>query len=213
MNSLSIAKNVITGESKALDLLAQSIPEDFSPLVDTILKLQGRVIVSGMGKSGHIAQKIAASLTSTGTPSYFIHPGEASHGDLGSITENDLVIMISNSGETKELFDLINYCKNLDIQTAGITMNENSTLGGNCDFLLLLPKQKESSDIGAPTISAVMCLSLGDALVTALHTAKSFTKNNFKVLHPGGKLGAILRQATYNMTDGHKEGWIYDGWR
>lgn len=204
MNHLDIAKNVVKGQSKALQVLTKNIPTDFVQLVNYILKLKGRVILTGMGKSGYIAKKIAASLASTGTPAFFIHPGEASHGDLGMITDTDLVVILSNSGETKELFDIVNYCRRYNIKTAAMTMKENSTLAANSDFLLILPTQKESSTILAPTTSALMTLSLGDALVTALHEAKGFTKERFKLFHPGGKIGANLLKVADIMRDGDK---------
>ena len=204
MHHLKIAKNVINGQSQALKVLADNIPSDFSALVDHILKLKGRVILVGIGKSGYIAKKIAASLASTGTPAFFIHPSEASHGDLGMITNIDLVIMLSNSGETKELFDTINYCKRYTIPIAAITMKEHSNLASNSDFLLTLPIQKESSTLSAPTTSALMTLSLGDALVTALHEAKGFTQEDFKLFHPGGKIGANLLKVTDVMRSGDK---------
>ena len=202
MKHIDIAKSVINNQSIALQVLMEHIPVDFPKLVEAILQLKGRVILVGMGKSGYIAKKIAASLASTGTPSFFIHPGEASHGDLGMITESDLVIMLSNSGETKELFDTVNYCKRYHILIAAITMKEASTLGKNSDYLLLLPTQKESSDIAAPTTSALMTLSLGDALVTALHEARGFTKEDFKLFHPGGKIGANLLKVKDIMRSG-----------
>ena len=124
MTHLDTAKNVIAMQASALQVLADELPQDFSKLIDYILKLQGRVIMIGMGKSSYMAKKIAASLASTGTPSFFIHPAEASHGDLGMITDNDMVIMLSNSGETKELFDTLNYCKRYNIKIAAITMKE-----------------------------------------------------------------------------------------
>jgi len=145
MDYVTLAKNSILDQSKALHVLAHDIPRDFSDLVEYILKFKGKVVLMGMGKSGYIAKKIAASLASTGTPAFYIHPGEASHGDLGMITEIDMVIMLSNSGETKELFDTINYCKRFNIKIAAITMNGNSTLGKSSDFLLKLPMQQEST--------------------------------------------------------------------
>ncbi len=202
MTHLDTAKNVIAMQASALQVLADELPQDFSKLIDYILKLQGRVIMIGMGKSSYMAKKIAASLASTGTPSFFIHPAEASHGDLGMITDNDMVIMLSNSGETKELFDTLNYCKRYNIKIAAITMKEKSTLASNSDFLLKLPTQKETSSIAAPTTSALMSLSLGDALVTALHDAKGFSKEDFKLLHPGGKIGANLLKVSDIMRDG-----------
>jgi arabinose-5-phosphate isomerase len=204
MTHLEIAKNVINRQSRALEILSDNIPSDFPALVDHILKLKGRVILVGMGKSGYIAKKIAASLASTGTPAFFIHPSEASHGDLGMITDIDLVIMLSNSGETKELFDTVNYCKRYNIPIAAITMKEYSSLANNSDFLLTLPIQSESSTLSAPTTSALMTLSLGDALVTALHEAKGFTQDDFKLFHPGGKIGANLLKVTDVMRSGSK---------
>ena len=192
MNYLSTAKLNIREQSAALLVLADKIPADFSPLVQYILNLNGRVVLIGMGKSGYIAKKIAASLSSTGTPALYIHPGEASHGDLGMITKNDIVIMISNSGETRELHDTINYCKKLNIKSVAITMKENSTLAKNSDFLLQLPQANETSVIAEPTTSALMTLSLGDALVTVLHEARGFTFEDFKLFHPGGKIGVNL---------------------
>ncbi len=192
MDYIGLAQKSIREQSKALQILAHDISNDFSALVEYILKFKGRVILMGMGKSGYIARKIAASLSSTGTPAFYIHPGEASHGDLGMITEMDMVIMLSNSGETKELFDTINYCKRFNIKIAAITMNNNSTLGKSSDFILKLPLQNETSSLSAPTTSSLMTLSLGDALVTTLHQSKGFTKEDFKVFHPGGKIGANL---------------------
>lgn len=204
MPHLKTAKEAIIEQSDALKVLAHDIPKDFSDLIDYILKLDGRVIMIGMGKSSYIAKKIAASLASTGTPAFFIHPGEASHGDLGMITENDMVIMLSNSGETKELFDTVNYCKRYNIKIAAITMHEKSTLAQNSDFLLKLPSQKETSSIAAPTTSALMSLSLGDAIVTSLHDAKGFSKEDFKLFHPGGKIGANLLKVSDIMKSGDK---------
>ena len=204
MSHLKTAKEAIIEQSEALKILANYIPKDFSNLIDYIMKLEGRVILIGMGKSSYIAKKIAASLASTGTPAFFIHPGEASHGDLGMITEDDMVIMLSNSGETKELFDTVNYCKRYNIKIAAITMKENSTLAQNSDFLLKLPSQKETSSIAAPTTSALMSLSLGDAIVTSLHDAKGFSKEDFKLFHPGGKIGANLLKVADIMRSGDK---------
>ncbi len=204
MTHLKTAENAIIEQSNSLNTLAKQLPKDFTNLIDYILKLNGRVIMIGMGKSSYIAKKIAASLASTGTPAFFIHPGEASHGDLGMITENDMIIMLSNSGETKELFDTVNYCKRYNIKIAAITMKEDSTLARNSDFLLKLPTQKETSSIAAPTTSALMSLSLGDAIVTALHDAKGFSKEDFKLFHPGGKIGANLLKVSDIMRSGDK---------
>lgn len=192
MNYLNIAKLNIQEQSDALAILAENIPKDFASTVEYILTLKGRVILIGMGKSGYIAKKIASSLSSTGTPAFYIHPGEASHGDLGMITRSDLVMILSNSGESKELLDTINYCKKLNIKIVALTMKENSTLAKNSDFILNLPNKKETSSINAPTTSALMALSLGDALVTVLHEVRGFTLEDFKLFHPGGKIGVNL---------------------
>ncbi|MFK7973927.1 MAG: SIS domain-containing protein [Rickettsiaceae bacterium] len=202
MNYQDLAIQGIKEQSKALLILAERLPKDFTDLVQYILNLKGRVILIGMGKSGYIARKIAASLASTGTPSFYIHPGEASHGDLGMITESDMVIMVSNSGETQELFNTINYCQRFNIKIAAITMQKDSTLAKNSHFLLKLPTQNETSSIMAPTTSTLMTLSLGDALVTVLHEAKGFTKDDFKLFHPGGKIGSNLLKVADLM---HKE--------
>lgn len=204
MNYTEIAKNVILEEAKSLEDLARNLPSQLSDCINHIIDTKGRAIVSGMGKSGHIAQKIAASLASTGTPAFYIHPGEASHGDLGMITEDDTVILLSNSGETKELFDTINYCRRFDIKIAGMTMKPESTLGKNSDYLLLIPDVKEISELNAPTNSASMMLSLGHALVVCLYRAKGFTKEQFRNFHPGGKIGTNLMKVSDLMYSGNK---------
>lgn len=192
MNYFDIAKRVIEEESSALSVLKEKLPEDFNNIVNFIINFSGRVILTGIGKSGYIARKIAASFSSTGTAAYYIHPAEASHGDLGMISESDLVIMLSNSGETQELINIINYCKRFAIKIVGITMKINSTLAINSDFLLTIPSTKEASLISAPTTSALMMLALGDALTIAVQEAKGFTKDDFGLFHPGGKIGANL---------------------
>ncbi|WP_316353336.1 KpsF/GutQ family sugar-phosphate isomerase [Candidatus Trichorickettsia mobilis] len=186
------ATRVILEEAAALAQLAQNIPSSFTNLVDCIISFKGRIILTGIGKSGYIAHKIAASFASTGTAALYIHPAEASHGDLGMITEQDLVMMLSNSGETKELFDIINYCKRFAIKIVAMTMNPTSTLATNSDFLLPIPKIREASTVIAPTTSALMMLALGDALTVAVQEAKGFSKDDFRLYHPGGKIGANL---------------------
>jgi arabinose-5-phosphate isomerase len=171
--------------------------------LDTMQHAKGRIIITGMGKSGHIARKIAASLASTGTPSYYIHPGEASHGDLGMVTSEDVVIAISNSGETKELFDILNYCKRFGIKIIGITKNEESTLATASDILLQLPNLGEACPLGlAPTNSTTATLVYGDILTCGLVKRKGFTKVDFNLRHPGGKLGSILQRVTDLMRKG-----------
>ena len=187
------AKKVLQTEADALEILKNELPNDFSHLVKLILSLNGRVIVSGVGKSGHIGNKIAATLASTGTPAFFIHATEASHGDLGMITENDLCLLISNSGETSEIFDILTHARRFNIPVATISSNSESTLVKAADFKLCLPVVDEACPIGmAPTTSTTMMLALGDALAVALMEAKKFNTENFKVFHPGGKLGAKM---------------------
>ena len=187
------AKKVLQTEADALGKLQDNLPIDFSNLVNLILNLSGRVIVSGVGKSGHIGNKIAATLASTGTPSYFVHATEASHGDLGMITDQDLCLLISNSGETIEMFDILTHARRFSIPVATMSSNYESTLVKAADFQLCLPVAEEACPIGmAPTTSTTMMLALGDALAVALMEAKGFNAENFKVFHPGGKLGAKL---------------------
>ena len=194
------AKKVLQTEADALETLKNDLPNDFSDLVKLILNLNGRVIVSGVGKSGHIGNKIAATLASTGTPAYFVHATEASHGDLGMITEKDLCLLISNSGETSEIFDIVAHARRFSIPVATISSNTESTLVKAADFKLCLPLVEEACPIGmAPTTSTTMMLALGDALAVALMEAKNFNTENFKVLHPGGKLGAKMMMVSQVM--------------
>ena len=194
------AKKVLQTEADALETLKNDLPNDFSDLVKLILNLNGRVIVSGVGKSGHIGNKIAATLASTGTPAYFVHATEASHGDLGMITEKDLCLLISNSGETSEIFDIVAHARRFSIPVATISSNTESTLVKAADFKLCLPVVEEACPIGmAPTTSTTMMLALGDALAVALMEAKNFNTENFKVLHPGGKLGAKMMTVSQVM--------------
>ena len=194
------AKKVLQTEADALETLKNDLPNDFSDIVKIILNLNGRVIVSGVGKSGHIGNKIAATLASTGTPAYFVHATEASHGDLGMITEKDLCLLISNSGETSEIFDIVAHARRFSIPVATISSNTESTLVKAADFKLCLPVVEEACPIGmAPTTSTTMMLALGDALAVALMEAKNFNTENFKVLHPGGKLGAKMMMVSQVM--------------
>lgn len=205
MSYLNIAKRVILEESESLGRLSDTIEStDFEKVVQHILTFKGRIILTGIGKSGHIARKIAASFASTGTAALYIHPAEASHGDLGMITEEDLVIMLSNSGETKELVDIINYCKRFAIKIVAMTMQKNSNLAAGCNFLLLIPKSQEASLIAAPTTSALMMLALGDALTITVQEAKGFSQDDFLVYHPGGKIGANLQKVRDLMHTGDK---------
>ncbi len=191
--TINIAKEALNIEAKALVSLAENLPEDFLPLVHSIIKSTGRVIISGVGKSGHIGRKISATLTSTGTPSYFLHASEASHGDMGMIVEGDICILISNSGETTELKDILSHIKRFSISLAAISSEPNSTLMKAAKFALTLPKAPEVCSIGmAPTTSTTMMLALGDALAVSLMYERNFDANQFQIFHPGGKLGAQM---------------------
>ena len=190
---LAIGRRVIRRESEALDLLADTLDGGFGAAVDLILKAQGRVIVCGMGKSGHIARKIAATFASTGTPAQFVHPGEASHGDLGMVTEADVALVLSNSGETPELADIIAHTRRFGIPLIGVASREGSTLLRQSDVAILLPPAPEACGTGiVPTTSTTMTLALGDALAVALMEHRQFTPEDFRIFHPGGKLGAKL---------------------
>lgn len=184
------AKKTIEAEIAGLNSLLEFLGDSFIKTVETILCSKGRVIVSGMGKSGHIANKIAATMASTGTAAFSIHPGEASHGDLGMITKDDVVILLSNSGETKELKDIIYYCKRFSIPIIGIVRRQDSELANAADVPLILPDSPEATSIKAPTTSTTMMLALGDALAIALMEAKGFSNKDYGIFHPGGKLGA-----------------------
>lgn len=197
-------KKLILREIECLKRLEESCCKDsLSSVLDLMQQTKGRVILTGMGKSGIIAQKIVASLASTGTPSYFVHPAEASHGDLGMITADDVVIAISNSGESKELVDIINYCKRFGIPMVGITKNPKSTLGKCVDYVLQLPSIPEADTLGlAPTCSTTATLVLGDVLTVCLMARKQFTTTDFAVRHPGGKLGSVLQTVGEIMHQG-----------
>jgi arabinose-5-phosphate isomerase len=187
------AERVFQLESAAIRLLADVLDERFTRALDLLSGVKGRVVVSGMGKSGHIAHKIAATLASTGTPAFFVHPAEASHGDLGMITKDDAVIAISNSGETHELSDLIAHTRRLGIPLIAITGRAKSSLGDNSDVALVLPQAQEACPIGlAPTTSTTMTLALGDAIAITLMERHGFTADDFQLRHPGGRLGRQL---------------------
>ncbi|MFT6084208.1 MAG: arabinose-5-phosphate isomerase, partial [Alphaproteobacteria bacterium] len=197
---LDVGKNVIDIEANALTVLKESLGKSFCDAVHLIARIKGRVVISGMGKSGHIGAKIAATFASTGTPSFFIHPAEASHGDLGMITKDDLIICLSNSGETTELSDLIIYSNRNDIPLIAIVSKKNSNLGRAATIALELPKNQEACPNRlAPTTSTTLMLALGDALAVSLMTLKGFTEDNFHNFHPGGKLGAKLLKVSNLM--------------
>ncbi len=182
-----------TGLQALSRAMTEKLGEAFVAAVEKIRAAHGRVIVTGMGKSGHIGRKIAATLASTGTPAYFVHPGEASHGDLGVVTRDDLIIALSWSGETLELRDLTEYAKRFRVPLIAVTSGQDSTLAKAADVVMLLPQVSEACPLGlAPTTSTLIQLALGDALAVALFESHGFTALDFKALHPGGKLGASL---------------------
>ena len=189
----SSARRVLDHAKKGLDALSASLGDGFIKSLDIMAKVEGRVIVSGMGKSGHVGVKIDATLASTGTPAFFVHAAEASHGDLGMIAPGDAVLAISNSGETPELADLISYTRRFGIPLVAITGQLDSSLAKMADAVLLLPEVGESCPLGlAPTTSTTMMIALGDAVAVALLERRGFTADDFKVFHPGGQLGRKL---------------------
>jgi arabinose-5-phosphate isomerase len=202
---LAAARRVLSHATDAITALGESLNGDFSRAIDAILAIKGRVIVSGMGKSGHIGRKIAATLASTGTPALFLHPAEASHGDLGMVTRADALLMLSNSGETAELADLITYARRLSIPLIGMANNPESKLLQASDVSLLLPKAQEACPMGlAPTTSTTMMLALGDALAVALMERRGFSADQYRDFHPGGSLGKKLIRVSDIMHKGEE---------
>ncbi len=187
-------KAVIAQEIKGMQALMEELGEEFASTVEAISKIKGRVITTGMGKSGHIARKIAATMASTGTPAHFVHPAEASHGDMGMISKDDAVLAFSNSGETAELTDIVAYCNRFSIPLIGVARRRGSMLVEAADIAMVLPETPEACVTGAPTTSTTMMLALGDAISVALVQRRGFSKQDFSVFHPGGKLGkAFIR--------------------
>ncbi len=193
------------GLGELANALTNGLGAAFAAAVERMAAAQGRVIITGMGKSGHIARKLAATLASTGTPAYFVHPGEASHGDLGMIQPEDVILALSWSGETAELRDIVAYAARFRVTLIGMTAGVDSALAQQADIVLLLPQAKEACPNGlAPTTSTTMQLALGDALAVALLEARSFKPEDFRVYHPGGKLGAQLKQLRQIMHGGDR---------
>ncbi|OYX21724.1 MAG: KpsF/GutQ family sugar-phosphate isomerase [Rhodobacterales bacterium 32-66-9] len=195
-------RRVIRREAEALARLGDALDDSFARALDLLMAAEGRVIVSGMGKSGHIARKIAATFASTGTPAHFVHPAEASHGDLGMVASGDVLIVLSNSGETPELADILAHAKRFAIPLIAITSRAGSTLMGHATVGLTLPDVPEACEKGiVPTTSTTMTLALGDALAVALMEHRAFTPDHFRMFHPGGKLGARLLKVRDLMHD------------
>jgi arabinose-5-phosphate isomerase len=193
-NHIPGAAQVILQEARGLELLAQNLDQSFNQAVELILSSTGRIAVTGMGKSGHIARKVAATLSSTGSPAFFIHPSEAGHGDLGMLVpKKDILLAYSNSGQTVELSAILQFCLRYNIPIIAITQNPDSMLGKQADLVFGLPKLSEACPLGcAPTTSTTMMLALGDALALGLLSARGFTLEDFHQYHPGGKLGNRL---------------------
>lgn len=193
-DAVQVGRRVLTVEADALRALSDSLGEAFAQAVETIFSAKGRVVCTGMGKSGHVARKIAATLASTGTQAMFVHPAEASHGDLGMIGSDDVVLALSKSGAGRELADTLAYAKRFSIPLIAMTAVADSPLGQAGDILLLLPDAPEATaEVNAPTTSTTLQIALGDAIAVALLERRGFTASDFRVFHPGGKLGAMLR--------------------
>ena len=196
----NIAQNVITQEADALHNLSNHLDKNLLPVFDILLNTTGKIIVMGMGKSGHIARKIAATFASTGTPAFFIHPSEALHGDMGMIADNDTVIMLSFSGENDELIATFPYLEQHKIPSISITGNAESTLAVKCTYPITIAIQQEACPLGlAPTTSTTAMLALGDALAIALLNARGFTEYDFARTHPNGRLGKQLLLRAENI--------------
>lgn len=200
---MASGRRVVAAEAAALTALERSLDASFAAAVDRLGQVAGRIVVSGMGKSGHVARKIAATLASTGAPAMFVHPGEASHGDLGMITSQDAVLALSNSGETAELRDLTLYTRRFGIPLIAMVGRRQSTLAEEADVALVLPELGEACPMGlAPTTSTTCMLALGDALAVALLERRGFSATDFAVFHPGGKLGNQLKRVEQLMRRG-----------
>lgn len=195
MNELEIFKKCLQDEANAILDTIDAFGEEVIDAIKLIQNVKGHVIVTGVGKSGHVGEKIAASMSSTGTPSFFMHSTEAVHGDLGMVTKNDLVILISNSGETKEVLNVLPTLEAIGVKKISITKNHNSTLAKACDVSLAYKYNREADDLGlAPTTSSTLTLAVGDALAVTLSKLKNFTPDDFHLYHPGGSLGKMLEK-------------------
>jgi arabinose-5-phosphate isomerase len=201
--AIATGRRVLATEAEALALYAGQLGEAFAEAVEVMLSARGRVIVSGMGKSGHVGRKIAATMASTGTPAQFVHPAEASHGDLGMVTADDVALVLSNSGETRELADIVAHTRRFGIPLIGVASRPGSTLLKAADIALELPQAPEACSVGlAPTTSTTLTLALGDALAVALMERREFTPEHFAAFHPGGKLGSRLVKVSDLMATG-----------
>ena len=194
MDKLNFAKNILQKESDGIITMMNSIDEDFISIVDFISNLQGHLITTGIGKSGNIATKLASTFASTGTPSFFIHPSDSSHGDLGMITSDDAILALSVSGNTIEMMNLLNFANLNKIPIIGFTSNRDSSLYKLSTFRILFPKFEEAGELKlAPSTSSTSMLAVGDALALTVSMNKNFKKEDFKKYHPGGALGQSIK--------------------
>jgi len=204
-DTIAVGRRVLETEAEALGRMAGELGQPFAEAVEAMFTAKGRIICTGMGKSGHVARKIAATLASTGSTAMFVHPSEASHGDLGMIGPDDVILALSKTGETRELADVIAYAARFGIPLIALTAAADGTLARAADIVLLLPDAPEATDaVNAPTTSTTLQLAMGDALAVALLERRGFQPQDFKVLHPGGKLGAMLRTAA-DLMHGREE--------
>jgi arabinose-5-phosphate isomerase len=193
-DAVTVGRRVLAQESHALDRLAAELGPPFSRAVDVLYEARGRIVCMGVGKSGHVGRKLAATLASTGTPAMFVHLGEASHGDLGMIGNQDVILILSKSGEVRELGDTLSYAKRYAIPLIAITGSPSSALGRAADVALIMPDAAEATgEVSAPTTSTTLQMALGDALAVALLEKRGFTAHDFRLFHPGGRVGAMLR--------------------
>ena len=204
-DTIAVGRRVLETEADALARMASELGESFAQAVETLFSARGRIICTGMGKSGHVARKIAATMASTGSTATFVHPSEASHGDLGMIGQDDVILALSKTGETRELADVIAYAARFGIPLIALTAVADGTLARAADIVLLLPDAPEATDaVNAPTTSTTLQIAMGDALAVALLERRGFQPHDFKVFHPGGKLGAMLRTAA-DLMHGREE--------
>jgi arabinose-5-phosphate isomerase len=202
-SDLETARSVLATEAAGIHALSASLDDQFTRAIDLLAGIAGRVVVTGMGKSGHVARKIAATFASTGTPALFVHPAEASHGDLGMVVAGDAVLALSNSGETTELADIVAHATRFGLPLVAITGRAESSLAETADVALILPAAREACPMGlAPTTSTTMQIALGDAIAVALLTRRGFGPTDFRAFHPGGRLGVRLKRVRELMHDG-----------
>jgi arabinose-5-phosphate isomerase len=211
-DAIAVGRRVLAQEADALSSQARNLGQPFVDSVDTLFAARGRIICTGMGKSGHVARKMAATFASTGSPAFFVHPAEASHGDLGMVTEGDVIVALSKSGETREFADILAYAKRFHIPLIGITAQPGSALGQAADIVLKLADAAEATaEVNAPTTSTTLQIALGDALAVALLERRGFKPTDFHIFHPGGKLGAMLRTTGSLMHGAHELPLVHRG--